>query len=76
MRLSLHPEIFLTRITQPNRRSNRCRTRTFSPRILSAHFDVHMCTSKQGEIIARLTVHATLRGESKIALTAAASLMA
>jgi hypothetical protein len=28
---------------------------------------------KQGEIIARLTVHATLRDESKIALAAAAA---
>lgn len=40
-RLSLDiPNYFLTRITQPNRRSNRCRTRTFSPRILGAHPDV------------------------------------
>jgi hypothetical protein len=72
------PNSFLTRITQPNRRSNRCRTRTFPPHLLSAHSDVFVLIvcSKQGEIIARLTVHATLRGESKIALAAAASLMA
>jgi hypothetical protein len=31
---------------------------------------------KQGEIIARLTLHTTLRGQSKIALAAAASLLA
>jgi len=31
---------------------------------------------KQGEIVARLTVHTTLRGESKIAWAAAASLVA
>jgi hypothetical protein len=31
---------------------------------------------KQGEIVARLTFHTTLRGESKIALAAAASLLA
>jgi hypothetical protein len=34
------------------------------------------CAPKQGEIIARLTVHTTLRSESKIALAAAASLVA
>jgi hypothetical protein len=46
--------------------------------ILSAHTNVlfSRCVPKQGEIIARLTVHTTLRGESKMVLKAAASLMA
>jgi hypothetical protein len=45
--------------------------------ILSAHSDLCSghCAHIQGEIIARLAVHTTLRGESKIA-AAAASLVA
>ena len=46
-------------------------------RILSAHSDLCSghCAYTQGEIIARLAVHTTLRGESRIA-AAAASLAA